>query len=238
MIMDYEKEIPFGAFNSKLMHQEINIPEGFEANIEGDKIILKKIESDDERIRKYLIRYIDNTMRSSTLKSKLLAWLEKQDKSSDQIHYWTEEEIEPIISDYLRGAEHYGGMIGRLRCLNPKSLEKQRTSYTKSDVDDAYLKGIRDTKNELEKQGEQKPDWSIKEKLMLNDIIETTERSNIFKENYQRELIDWLKSLKDKYTWKPSIAQLNALSIVSKGNAPDDIEAIVSLYNDLKKLTE
>ena len=54
----------------------------------------------------------------------------------------------------------------------------------------------------------------------------------------------WLKSLKDKFQlrpqkqWKPSIAQLNALSIVSKGNAPDDIEAIVSLYNDLKKLME
>lgn len=36
--MDYEKEIPFGAFNSELMQQEINIPEGFEANIKGDKI--------------------------------------------------------------------------------------------------------------------------------------------------------------------------------------------------------
>jgi len=53
------------------------------------------------------------------------AGLEKQGQTSDQIHYWTEEEIEPIISDYLRGAEHYGGMIGRLRCLKPKSLEKQ-----------------------------------------------------------------------------------------------------------------
>jgi len=37
--------------------------------------------------------------------------------------YWTEEEIEPIISDYLRGAEHYGGMIGRLRCLKPKQSQ-------------------------------------------------------------------------------------------------------------------
>ena len=38
-----------------------------------------------------------------------------------KIHYWTEEEIEPIISDYLTGKEHYGGMIARLRCLKPKS---------------------------------------------------------------------------------------------------------------------
>lgn len=45
-------------------------------------------------------------------------------------------------------------------------------------------------------------------------------------------------SLYPQNTWKPSLAQLNALSIVSKGNAPDDIEAIVSLYNILKKLME
>lgn len=46
------------------------------------------------------------------------------------------------------------------------------------------------------------------------------------------------ESLFPQNTWKPSMAQLNALSIVSKGNAPDDIDAIQSLYNDLKKLRE
>ena len=35
-------------------------------------------------------------------------------------------------------------------------LEKQGQTFTKKDVDDAYLKGIIDAKNELEKQGEQK----------------------------------------------------------------------------------
>ena len=33
-------------------------------------------------------------------------------------------------------------------------LEKQETSYTKKDIDDAYLKGITDTKNEIKKQHE------------------------------------------------------------------------------------
>ena len=41
-------------------------------------------ESEDERIREYLIRYIDNTMKSSELKNKLLAWLEKQGKQKPQ----------------------------------------------------------------------------------------------------------------------------------------------------------
>lgn len=88
-------------------------------------------ESEDERIRKALVEMVHDTTGDSLWidynvhKEDALAWLEKQGKSSDQIHYWTEEEIEPIISDYLRGAEHYGGMIARLRCLKPKSLEKQ-----------------------------------------------------------------------------------------------------------------
>jgi hypothetical protein len=81
---------------------------------------------------------------------------------------------------------------------------------------------------------EQKP-WSEEDESMRIKCI------GIF-ETYCAEdasrLITWFKSLKDRYTWKPSITQLNALSIVSKGNAPDDIEAIVSLYNDLKKLRE
>ena len=54
--MENEKlhEIPFGAFDSELMHQEINIPEGFEAVIKGNKIILKKTESEDEKIERIL----------------------------------------------------------------------------------------------------------------------------------------------------------------------------------------
>ena len=39
-------------------------------------------------------------------------------------------------------------------------------------------------------------------------------------------------------TWKPSLSQLNALGVVAKGNAPDDIEEINSLYNNLKKLKD
>ena len=56
--MDYEKEIPFGAFDSELMHQEISIPEGFTATIEGNKIILAKTESEDEKMLREIKRYI------------------------------------------------------------------------------------------------------------------------------------------------------------------------------------
>ncbi len=90
-----EKEIPFGAFDSELMHQEITIPEGFEATIEGNKIILKKIEPDDERIRKVIAELVKcnercgNFMINNTTTSAMLAWLEKQGKEkSKKVSIW------------------------------------------------------------------------------------------------------------------------------------------------------
>lgn len=77
--MDYkEKEIPFGAFNSKLMHQEINIPEGFTATIEGNKIILTRTENEDERIRKELICFLNTEIPQCEARDKYTSWLEKQ----------------------------------------------------------------------------------------------------------------------------------------------------------------
>ena len=76
------KEIPFGAFDSELMRQEISIPEGFTATIEGDKIILTKTESEDERIRKAIIEYFE----SCNIKHlDWIDWLEKQNKEDSSI---------------------------------------------------------------------------------------------------------------------------------------------------------
>lgn len=69
----------------------------------------------------------------------------------------------------------------------------------------------------LEKQGEQKPTWDEDDKLMFQCAIthfECQKRNCIdgcdTKEAMQ-EFIDWLYSLKDRYTWKPSCEQIIAL---------------------------
>jgi hypothetical protein len=95
------------------------------------KIFPELKESEDSIMKQAFIRLVkayhdvNFPTPEGFTRNDMLAWLEKQGESSSETHYWAEEEIEPIISDYLRGAEHYGGMIGRLRCLKPKSLEKQ-----------------------------------------------------------------------------------------------------------------
>ena len=74
-----------------------------------ETIIPELKESEDEKIRKALVRFHKSTIDIDGIKgADILAWLEKQ-------------------------------------------------CYTKKNVDDAYLKGISDAKNELDKQGEQKP---------------------------------------------------------------------------------
>lgn len=90
-----------------------------------ENILPELAESEDEKVRKELKHYLE-VKRCQTQSNEeyikcntFLAWLEKQ-KPVEQQMYWTEEEIEPIISDYLCGREHYGGMIGRLCHLKPK----------------------------------------------------------------------------------------------------------------------
>lgn len=59
------------------MNKEIEIPEGYEARIEGNKVILEPKESDDERIRKDLITFICQ-FAPEHLKVQYVAYLERQ----------------------------------------------------------------------------------------------------------------------------------------------------------------
>lgn len=55
-----EIEIPFGAKDSELMGWEYTIPEDMEAVIKDGKVIVRKKESEDEKIRKALLRCCDD----------------------------------------------------------------------------------------------------------------------------------------------------------------------------------
>lgn len=112
--MDNKKkiEIPLRAFDSELIHQEINIPNGFNAVIEGNKIILTKIESEDEKVRKALVEMVHDTPNSeceqnyNVRKEDCLAWIEKQ---GEQKPTWSEEDelvvedIEEAVINYWHG---------------------------------------------------------------------------------------------------------------------------------------
>ncbi len=67
------------------MEKEIELPEGYEARIEGNKIILEPKESEDERIRKQLLNWFKDCHWDAIDKDKtplkredIIAWFEKQ----------------------------------------------------------------------------------------------------------------------------------------------------------------
>ncbi len=57
----------------------------------------------------------------------------------------------------------------------------------------------------LEKQGKQKPTWSEEDETRLtNTIIMLKEGASLhFNKKDITKTVDWLKSLKDRYSWKP-----------------------------------
>ena len=50
-------------------------------------------------------------------------------------------------------------------------IERQGETFTKKDVDDAYVEGMAFAKHELEKQGEQKPDDKVEPKFHKGDFV-------------------------------------------------------------------
>ena len=219
-------------------------------------------ESEDEKTRKEIIYHIkncDDTINEETEK-RMLAWLENIPYTIDH------EKREGFHLGYKTALEKQGEKsltvdIESMIEAYEQRLINQGNGVRNSPIVNmcvaAFKHGVENTLDELHlKQGEtslilsnssnigkdeQKPAWSIKEKLMLNDIIETTERSNIFKENYQRELIEWLKSLKQRIGWKPSDEQITVLELASKYErvfTPKQIDILIGLKEQLKKLTE
>jgi len=87
-------------------------------------------------------------------------------------------------------------------------LEKQGQTFTKKDVDDAWLKGMCDAKHELENQCEQKPvEWGEEDENEYNHILKilnlVAEEQETKGYNNLISSANWLKSIKDRIQSKP-----------------------------------
>lgn len=211
-------EIPFGAKNSELRGWEYTIPEGMEATIVDNKIVVKNKESEDEKIRKGLIEYIKDQQSTfisapdcrdkyeeeeNNKYNSWIAWLEKQCEQKP-----TDEEMKILLqTEYEKG----------------RADAIEQTS-TWSEEDEAIYYGVIET-----------------EQYML-DVVNGTKKFDVgnlsIKKECTREL-NWLKSFKERYTWKPSDEQIKALKeACDKYWEPDGLDPLYTLYQDLKKLRE
>lgn len=119
------------------METTYNIPQGHEAMIEGDKVIIRPKESEDERVRKAIIELIkqSSNILCPQTQDKMLAYLEKQKEfvSEDFEIIWETEDCKTLLDEGEK--------------LSPRFKE-----LFKEVCHSWYDKGI-----ELEKQKEQKP---------------------------------------------------------------------------------
>ena len=84
----------------------------------------------------------------------------------------------------------------------------------------------------------QKPAWSEEDESYLNTTIAYLKDAKEFKKTAEN-CIDWLNSLKDRYTWKPSEEQLECLGYVIE-KAKKDLSPLTNnrIYLTLKALKE
>ena len=193
-------EIPFGAKDSELQEAIYNIPKGFHAEINDDKVVIKKGE-------------------------KPAAWSEEDIRNI--------QDIDSILFyDKDLPEETCMRLRNWLKSLKPQTemVEALRTEYEK---------GRADAIAEFQKA------WSEEDEKMLEGIVNTVKdircQSLLSEIEIYDDYIDWLKSLKDRYTWKPSKGQLECIDVaidkVDKDHSPFFTNRAYLTLKALKKTT-
>lgn len=168
--------------------------------------------SEDERIRKELVNFFSDKDESDYEglhpRTEIIAWLEKQgEQKPAKITDWNSHDSSMQLT-LMRDIEQVSFIS--------KEAKDERIKWLNS-LDDRFVL-------------EQKPTWSEEDELMLLSIIQSLKLTN----GAAQTKIDWLKSLKERYTWKPSDMELEVLRLA----AEKDGTCLMGLYEQLKKLKE
>ena len=173
--------------------------------------------SEDEKIRKEIVRFIQMEVEDEIVGNKWLAWLEKQ------------KSVEEIVARCKDSWYNEGKIAGMAEGLSDE---------------EKYQQGWHDA---LEKQNEQNHAWSEEDKNFMYDTLSNlTELKDRYGEGYGNveKCIEWLKSLRHQKQWKPSDEQTKALEHFVRGIGEsgyacpydNDTKLIYSLLEQLKQL--
>lgn len=241
--------------------KEIEIPEGYEARIEGNKVILEPKGSEDERIIQMIkkVIYDCNDGTEHLIGDKEVAlimnWLEKhkeQKIKTDACGFPLREHEESACSYLERSLAPDMRHIWYEACAEIKekqkeqefthhevgeSLEEAVTHQMEDDgdVDDFVRKGLDDVVLKYAKLG---AEWQKEQKP-----AEWSEEDEAFlrvaiaicNRYSHKDIADWLKSLRPQPHWKPSEEQMDALKETAEWKKYSNPQ-LFSLYEDLQKL--
>lgn len=180
-----EMEISFGAKDSELIEATYYIPDGMEAIIEGDKVIIRKKESEDERTRQDIMNFIcwavDEGSMTEVQRMRYkswLAWLEKQSK---------ENMIEALRLEYEKGKADAREQFEKERlahcdALTPEQaqiesdfvvnhLKKYNRTPTFIDAIEYGMKLQEQKLSNLESNGEIWSEYDEKERGKIGDLL-------------------------------------------------------------------
>lgn len=187
-------------------------------------------ERDDERIRVNIIAtihlYYGEPLEDEA--KEMIAWLEKQGKHN--LLYVNDNAKEMFIKA-LERVEEQNKKGYKLTDCDKNSWWEDFKAYTSCTI-------------------EQKPAaWSKEDEKQVRQIERIVH--NGCTQMLQKQIADWFESLKERYTWKPSDEQMEALkyalndaiwqydykcSMIKEEVTRKHAEIIESLYNDLKKI--
>lgn len=238
------------------MEKTIEIPEGYEARIDGNKVIIEPKESADERIRKEIIQYLKdylNLPNGNYCRDDFFAWLERQGehiKFLGSIQIGDEVTRNPDgvlinLSQFKRKAKQ-----GEQNLANSaKTCKDEQNPVIEMKSAEESLGIDSKTYNKIVDEciyGEQNPAWSEEDYARIDELISLLEdakpyleKNNNFPDVKLSLVKEWLKSLRPQNQWKPSEEQINGIECAIKTlqyqlNVGD--KRLNSLYEQLKKL--
>ena len=235
-----ETEIPFGVKDLELYLSTYTIPDGYSAEIKDSKVIVKKKESEDERIRKNCIHFLELQKAHHADTSEIddcIAYLEKQKEqkptNSEKPKEWSEEDIKKIRSEEYTKGFNDAAFGGKLKGWNEED----------EDAIEMAVIALEDMYNEDEPLttygGHDLPFnvaadrlKSLRPQPHTVSLKDATKFGNL---EYERGVKDGIQSEKSHH-WKPSEEQMKALKHCVNGWQDTADGILESLYNDLKKL--
>ena len=104
------------------MKKEIEIPEGYEARIKGDKIIIDLKDNEDERIRKGLISHL-HELKEKSVEGSILkrpehydAWISYLEKQKEQPKEELVYRLNGLMQEYINGGKDEEEREHRFKC--------------------------------------------------------------------------------------------------------------------------
>ncbi len=194
---------------------------------------------------------------------RMIAWLEKrgeQRPTENKGMNLVEEEMTPfqkkvfcIIDATIEEEQGLKQVCDELLALASNEIEQKPTEWSEGDEEEFQIAtnalveaGQYDSAHWLKSlkgrvQLQPKREWSERDNKMLGDAIFHMEETIKYRTNKAilasaNDVLFWLKSLKDRMTWKPSGEQMKALFELLPTRCSSN--PVFSLYNDLKKLME